>query len=291
MSASVKVPSPKYLSGKSQRLKHWITSMLAPGSTTPIPPVLATASLRIALTAFCLGTLAGLVLPRAVLLLSSSSWYHLQGSTAGWTWIVPMVLKKDVVEHIWQYPQLNFYLLAWSLFHLLEFVITARYNATRLYSDSFLIQNGITYHLAHIFGIAEFLLEAYCLPEYKRLTVWTGVGIGMLLSGQVVRSLGMIHAAGNFSHEVAATKRSDHELVTKGVYAFTRHPAYFGFFYWALGTQILLGNPVSTFVFAIILWRFFEHRIKGEEVYLVSFFGEQYVEYRRRTRTFIPFIR
>ena len=43
----------------------------------------------------------------------------------------------------------------------------------------------------------------------------------------------------------------------------TRHPSYFCFFYWAMGTQIALANPVSTLVFAIVLWRFFNRRIKG----------------------------
>lgn len=40
----------------------------------------------------------------------------------------------------------------------------------------------------------------------------------MMLSGQAVRSLAMIHAASNFSHTVAWKKRDDHALVTKGVY-------------------------------------------------------------------------
>lgn len=46
-------------------------------------------------------------------------------------------------------------------------------------------------------------------------------------------------------------------------FSITRHPSYFGFFYWAMGTQIALANPVSTLVFAIVLWRFFNRRIKG----------------------------
>jgi len=42
-----------------------------------------------------------------------------------------------------------------------------------------------------------------------------------------------------------------------------RHPSYAGFFAWALGTQILLGNPIGTVVFAVVLWRFFSQRIAG----------------------------
>lgn len=103
-----------------------------------------------------------------------------------------------------------------------------------------MIQNGISYHLAHLFGIVEFLVEAYIWPEWKRLSLWTCMGesmvksvaflmtahlaspsqgIAILFFGQVVRSLAMIHAAGNFSHEVAAYKRPDHVLVTDGIYS------------------------------------------------------------------------
>ena len=41
----------------------------------------------------------------------------------------------------------------------------------------------------------------------------------MLLLGQLVRSLAMIQAGSNFSHQVAEEKRDDHQLVTKGIYA------------------------------------------------------------------------
>lgn len=129
------------------------TSLMAPGSTTPIPPYLATASLRIALTAFALGTLAGIALPRAVQIVSP----HVQrGEGARSSLVGSSSLLADLWQQantlqgkappttssmihqalaIWQMPQLHFYLLAWSLFHLLEFVITARWNNSRLYSD------------------------------------------------------------------------------------------------------------------------------------------------------------
>lgn len=122
-------------SGQS-RLPNGAASLFAPGTTTPIPPFLAPASLRIAITAFCLGTLAGLALPRAALLLSTASWQRQEGSESWLAWDVwqSMTGSGEVVRP-WQRTQLHFYLLAWSVFHLLEFVITARYNRTRLYSD------------------------------------------------------------------------------------------------------------------------------------------------------------
>ncbi|MCO5613701.1 hypothetical protein L7F22_067979 [Adiantum nelumboides] len=113
----------------------------------------------------------------------------------------------------------------------------------------------------------------------------------LVFIGQLIRSLAMVHAADNFSHEVAHHKRPDHRLVTDGIYSYTRHPSYLGFFTWALGTQIGLSNPLSTIIFAVVLWRFFSRRIRGEEIYLVAFFGREYEEYRKRVGVYIPFVR
>ena len=144
---------------------------------------------------------------------------------------------------------------------------------------------------------------------------WTGgglwiVGVVLMLVGQVARSLAMIHAGTNFSHLVAYRKEEGHVLVKSGIYRFVfitlscflfsfffadwnrylRHPSYFGFFWWGLGTQIMLGNPVCFVGYSLVLWKFFNNRIRGEEELLVEFFEDEYQEYRARTPAFIPFI-
>jgi len=108
--------------------------------------------------------------------------------------------------------------------------------------------------------------------------------------GQALRSAAMIHASSNFSHAVAMHKVETHRLVTDGVYAWSRHPSYAGFFYWGLGTQLALQNPISFIGYALVLWRFFFSRIKAEEWALVKFFGDDYRQYRQRVGTKIPFI-
>lgn len=100
----------------------------------------------------------------------------------------------------------------------------------------------------------------------------------------------MIHASSNFSHSVAYKKAARHKLVTDGVYSWFRHPSYAGFFYWGLGTQMVLQNPISFIMFFASLWRFFSRRIRVEEKLLVKFFGEEYVAYKKRVGTRIPFI-
>jgi protein-S-isoprenylcysteine O-methyltransferase Ste14 len=46
----------------------------------------------------------------------------------------------------------------------------------------------------------------------------------------------------------------------------SRHPSYTGFFYWALSTQLLLGNPISFIGFWFVLSHFFKNRIIGTSI-------------------------
>ncbi|RPB02239.1 ICMT-domain-containing protein [Choiromyces venosus 120613-1] len=168
-----------------------------------------------------------------------------------------------------KYPQLSLFITALSLFHFLEFWTTAAYNTRKAKVSSYLlINNGMAYNLAHSAAFMEGVVE------------WL-----------IARSLAMVHAGTNFSHLVAYRKEEDHVLVKTGIYRYLRHPSYFGFFWWGLGTQIMLGNPVCFVGYMVVLWKFFSARVRGEEELLVDFFEDEYQEYRARTPTLIPFIR
>ncbi|CAG8659376.1 5311_t:CDS:2 [Ambispora gerdemannii] len=188
-------------------------------------------------------------------------------------------------------PQLGGFLTALAFFHIMEYLLTAMVNADKLSMDAFLIHNGISYHIAHTAGLIEFLIELYFFPELKKTEWAIFIGVLLIMIGQTARSLAMWHAKHNFSHQIAFQKRRDHELVTTGIYSILRHPSYFGFFYWAVGTQVLLFNPVCFVGYCVVLHRFFRDRIKHEESLLIKFFGEDYLAYRQRVGVWIPFIK
>jgi protein-S-isoprenylcysteine O-methyltransferase len=201
-----------------------------------------------------------------------------------------------------------------SVFHFLEFWTTAEYNTPTAFVSSFLLTNGSRYRQAHTFAFFETLITSYLFPEWQaRINppFVVALGLTMIVVGQVVRSSAMVQAGTNFNHQVQSHKNEGHELVTTGLYGYLRHPSYFGFFWWGLGTQVALGNSVSLVGYAFVLWYFFKHRIRrmffclsinrierkrltrsvDEEKHLVAFFGEEYKAYRARTRVWIPFIR
>ncbi|KAH9853545.1 protein-s-isoprenylcysteine O-methyltransferase [Lenzites betulinus] len=193
-------------------------------------------------------------------------------------------------KYWWSTSQLGFFLAAWSAFHWGEFAVTAGWNREKCSVDSFLLENGALYHVAHSVALSEYLITLYFKPEWKQHQYVTVTGVVLTIAGQILRSTAMIHAGTNFSHMLAFRKAQGHVLVTDGIYRWFRHPSYAGFFHWALGTQLVLQNPVSFFFFAVVLWRFFNRRIRAEEAYLIRFFGDDYRNYKRSVGTKIPFI-
>jgi len=186
--------------------------------------------------------------------------------------------------------QLGFYIAAWAFFHWAEFSVTAAWNLEKCNVDSYLLENGNLYHIAHSAAVLEYLITRYFMPSLKSYPYISQVGMVMVVLGQMLRSAAMIHASTNFSHVIAHHKKNDHELVTDGIYGWFRHPSYAGFFYWALGTQLLLQNPFSFIFFCVALWKFFFYRIRAEEKTLIKFFGKEYVRYRDHVGTKIPFV-
>ena len=213
--------------------------------------------------------------------------------TASTTYTIYLLLPT-CYSPLWRAP---FFLAVLSLFHFLEFWTTAAYNTRSAQISSFLLSsNGVAYQGAHTFALCELLITHYFFPTRRWLpsatlhTILLSLGLFLILSGQIIRSIAMKDAGTNFNHIVQSTKRSTHTLITSGIYAYFRHPSYFGFFWWAIGTQLVLGNILGFAIYWAVLWRFFSARIEGEEKLLVSFFGEEYVRYREKTRVGIPLI-
>lgn len=117
------------------------------------------------------------------------------------------------------------------------------------------------------------------------------IGFILVLIGQFSRSLAMITAQSNFTHNIATEKSKTHKLVTRGIYGVMRHPSYFGFWCWAVGTQMVLLNPISFVGYALFLRSWFSDRIDYEEETLREFFGKEYVEYAKTVKwSGVPFV-
>lgn len=164
----------------------------------------------------------------------------------------------------WRLPA---FIASLSIFHFLEYYTTARYNAPSARASSFLLyNNGIHYAAAHASASIEIIVSNF-FPAYQAAlgfySLPLAAGLILVIVGQTVRSIAMKQAGTNFNHIVATEHKETHVLVTRGLYGYLRHPSYFGFFWWAIGTQLLVGNKVCLVGYTLALWHFFHSRTKG----------------------------
>jgi len=112
--------------------------------------------------------------------------------------------------------------------------------------------------------------------------------------GAVVTACGLLfsicgrHALGrNWSR--AVTIKQDHELITRGPYKLVRHPIYTGLLTALLGSALALGEwrgLVAVALAFVILLR----KLRLEEQWMRTQFGEPYEQYSARVRALVPYI-
>jgi protein-S-isoprenylcysteine O-methyltransferase Ste14 len=83
---------------------------------------------------------------------------------------------------------------------------------------------------------------------------------------------------------------SGQRVVSTGPYAKVRHPGYLGDILLWSGFGVLSGNLVAVILFPVVFAAVYLYRISVEEGMLVDALGDDYIEYRRRTRRLIPLV-
>lgn len=232
---------------------------------------------RVALLSCGLGVLWGIHF--LLVLVFSLNYLDILSIPDGW-------LGKDRIQLLWQW---SFYVMSMCTFHLSEFFTTALYNPSVTTADSFLVNHSATYTAAAFFSWMEFGIRFGLFPTMNS-SMLSLLGILVVAVSQTIRSLAMITCAESFNHLIQRSKKESHVLITHGIYKYFRHPSYVGFFYWSVGTQLALGNYVSTSLFALASCMFFQKRIPYEEESLLYLFPDEYPGYAKRTWVGIPFV-
>ena len=114
-----------------------------------------------------------------------------------------------------------------------------------------------------------------CLPTNAR---FTGFCTGML--GDLIFLLSVLCMKDSWRAGIPDQEHT--ELVTSGIYRFSRNPACLGFDFMYIGVMLMYCNllTVPLTVFAIVMLHL---QILQEERYLDETFGEAYREYKRHT--------
>lgn len=194
-----------------------------------------------------------------------------------------------MVAAMWR-ADLGFFMMLLGVYHLWEWTFVALFHPIELSVDSFLINHSPEWMTAWIICMCEFAIESAFFPWIKNHAFVVLPALALAVFGQACRTVAMFTAGSNFAHQIEEHKRQDHRLVTWGIYSLSRHPSYFGWFWWTVATQFLLANPITAVAFTVVAWKFFRDRINYEEVLLRHQFGDEYIEYSKRVSVGIPFL-
>jgi protein-S-isoprenylcysteine O-methyltransferase Ste14 len=91
------------------------------------------------------------------------------------------------------------------------------------------------------------------------------------------------------SWRVGIDEQTKPGLVTNGMYRYIRNPTYSGLYLLCIGVWLI--NPTILYSYWILLFFvMMEFQVRCEEEYLESIYGNEYLEYCKRTKRYIPMV-
>ncbi|HUD12098.1 MAG TPA: isoprenylcysteine carboxylmethyltransferase family protein [Terracidiphilus sp.] len=145
-----------------------------------------------------------------------------------------------------------------------------------------------------IFLIAIVLLSTTRIPlPWLYLQPWPQgylpfwLGAAVTIAGILFAVWAREHLGSNWSRSV--TIKQGHELITTGPYAVVRHPIYTGILTGFLGMAIAMAQ-VRGFIAFVLVFLALWIKLRMEERWMRSQFGETYAAYARQTAALVPYL-
>ena len=137
----------------------------------------------------------------------------------------------------------------------------------------------------------EGVFLAWDLSKQPQSLFSSSVGniIGLVLSIIVFAILvaGQVTLFRNYSSLLVIHK--DHQLITHGIYRFTRNPMYLGVLMFFIGWPVYAASLYG-FLTSLVLIPIFLNRVRMEEKMLADYFQDSFRNYKKTTKRLIPFI-
>ena len=180
------------------------------------------------------------------------------------------------------------FLLAAVIFPLSEIILSIMKRSKK--ETSTIEDNGTMKLLWLVIGISVLLAIAgqwIVLPQLLLPVAISHIlAIIFLVSGLCIRWASIITLGRMFTTNVAV--QNNHKLVSRGLYAYVRHPSYAGLLLEFIGLGFFFAHVVSLIVLLVPITVALIIRIKSEEAVLIKALGTSYVEYASKTKRLIP---
>ncbi len=147
----------------------------------------------------------------------------------------------------------------------------------------FLIPPFALFYFYMVFA-AAFHLPAVSTQEFLHSEIVSWLGVLLCLAGLILFLLSLI----SFGHSFRVGIDTDHagQLVTTGVFAFSRNPIYAALGLVLLGQFLVFPNWILLIYLGGAAW-LIHRQVLREEEFLKQYYGQAYLEYCRRVRRYL----
>lgn len=114
------------------------------------------------------------------------------------------------------------------------------------------------------------------------------IGVVLIVIGLIIRILSILTLKQHFTYSVATIE--NHKLIETGLYKTIRHPGYLGQLLIFIGISTSLSNWLSIVLMIIPIAVGYMYRMRIEERFMTEQMGEEYLNYKNRTKRLIPMI-
>lgn len=115
--------------------------------------------------------------------------------------------------------------------------------------------------------------------------VITIIGLILIYAGIAINITGRLYLKKNWGNQINIYQ--DHQLITRGIYRYIRHPLYSSTILMFYGTALVYVNGLVVLLTLVAFTPFMILRAKQEEALLIAKFPE-YQKYRSETGMFFP---
>ena len=113
------------------------------------------------------------------------------------------------------------------------------------------------------------------------------IGLALSIIGFALLVVSQLTLFRNYSSFLVIHK--DHQLITHGIYRFTRNPMYLGVLMFLIGWPVYAASLYG-FLTSLVLIPVFLNRVRMEEKMLADYFQDSFRNYKKTTKRLIPFI-
>jgi protein-S-isoprenylcysteine O-methyltransferase Ste14 len=154
------------------------------------------------------------------------------------------------------------------------------------------LPSRITRSIVFLVAIALFFVPPHSIPFIDRHflspALWTfWLGAAVTLAGLLFAIWARVTIGSNWSRSV--TIKQNHELITTGPYHFVRHPIYTGLLTAFAGSAFATTEVRGILAFLLVFLSL-GYKLRLEERFMRSQFGETYIDYSRRTAALVPWL-